>query len=500
MKEKFLRYLATVSSVLSACMLVVLFSTCDIGLGASVDTEAPTLTIEYPPASAVIRDYFTFGGTCSDDVIVSKVEVTVTNTELTKDNTWTFTATISSNQKSWYIEKLNEADATTGAYPFPDGKYELSAVAYDRSSHSSGISSRSFEVDNTAPLFIIKSPSSTKITSPTAYGAQFKITGTIAEDHTVKTMAVSIYDKDGNAIDSTNTTPYTASNVETAGGTSVTIAKYLATGTETLNTRYNTIYDAGDTSLDTRAYSCSVKLVDSAKEYKDMSVDEDNNNTLGNETTVFYLSDDVKPTLDADQLEAGDVKKILNGTYRGNATEETQTAIKTLFAEKKNSTAAFSLNPDASPKYSVTGYKFNAITSTKTTDALISDNAASAKQKVTVVATAGRDETYVNPATIVVYQFGPYASNEITDTLVSSVYSDPASYAKANGSLSHILLNEDGKADNTAYDAGTVETYTYPVYLFDTIETNKNYLIAVTGVDASNVDMTSAFEIPIHKR
>jgi hypothetical protein len=130
---------------------------CQIGLGASVDTEAPTLKITYPPSSAVIKGSFTFAGTCDDDLGVTAIAVTVTNTESSK--TWSYDAEV--DNKNWHVLNMNEADASAASgYKFPDGKYEISVVASDAAGHTSGTSSRSFEIDNTAPLFVIKGPGS----------------------------------------------------------------------------------------------------------------------------------------------------------------------------------------------------------------------------------------------------------------------------------------------------------------------------------------------------
>lgn len=468
--------------MVSVLVLLPLIS-CQVGLGSAVDTESPTIDITYPPAAAVIKGTFTLAGTCSDDQGVSSITVTVTNTD-NKAAVWSYETSAAPGGKSW-TASLNRTDtASATGFLFPDGKYEASVIAKDSSGHSSGTASRAFEIDNSAPVCILTSPASTDTASPTAYGANFKITGTIADDHTIKTMAVSVFDKSGNAVGGTDTTPFTENNVETAGGTVVYIAKYINGGTSELNTRYSTIYDAGDTSSDTRAYACSITLTDAAKEYTDPAVPDDKNTTTGNATSVFYLSDAVKASLDADGLEASDVKKILNGTYSGSADTATQTAVKELFKKNEQTKAAFSLNPDASPKYSVTGYSFTGAGD-------IGNNSATAKQKIQITATAGRDGTYVNPATIIVYQFGPFAAAAaLSADVLSSIYTDPASYAESNPSVSHKLQNENGYYDNTAYSSGSVESYSYPVRLYSTIETKKYFVLAVTGQDVNGADMT----------
>ena len=52
-------------------------------------------------------------------------------------------------------------------------------------------------------------------------------------------MKVSVFNKDGNEITGS---PFTESDIETAGGTSVTIAKNISGGTGEVNIRYEQMY------------------------------------------------------------------------------------------------------------------------------------------------------------------------------------------------------------------------------------------------------------------
>ena len=60
-----------------------IFFSCEVGLGEAVDTEAPKLTIDYPEAKAIVRDGFVLAGTCSDDIAVTKVVVSILDEENT---------------------------------------------------------------------------------------------------------------------------------------------------------------------------------------------------------------------------------------------------------------------------------------------------------------------------------------------------------------------------------------------------------------------------------
>ena len=70
-------------SLLAAAVIIPLtavFSCKDIGLGEAVDVSAPTASISYPPVGAVIRGSFVLSGECTDDVLVTSVNVRVVNT------------------------------------------------------------------------------------------------------------------------------------------------------------------------------------------------------------------------------------------------------------------------------------------------------------------------------------------------------------------------------------------------------------------------------------
>ena len=161
------------------------FYSCQIGLGVSVDVESPVIEITYPPASAVIKGTFTFAGTCSDDKGVTSAKVTVTNSDIDKSY-GTYNATVASDGLSWSVSlnAASTADGSVNGWSYPDGSYEISIVAYDGAGHSSGISSRAFEIDNTAPVLILSKPLAYGSDSPTKYGRTLKIAGDIGEQHT----------------------------------------------------------------------------------------------------------------------------------------------------------------------------------------------------------------------------------------------------------------------------------------------------------------------------
>jgi hypothetical protein len=478
-----------------AFILVTL--SCQIGLGASVDTEAPTLSISYPPSSAVIRGTFTFYGTWNDDQGVTAGSVTVKNTEtsatygpyevtVNSDKTWSVSLNTNDASKIDTTSDTTKFASSYKQWEYPDGKYEVSITVSDAAGHISGTSSRSFEIDNTVPLFILSSPGAKDIDNATPYGASFKVTGTIADDHAIEAMAVSVYDA-SKALK--NSTPYVFNNVNTAGGTSVKVAVFNSSDSN-LKSHYAELY--GSTKEGTKKYSCTVSLTDAAHEYTNPS--ETTNTTAGNTTSSFYLYDDVysyllsTATITSTKtyglssglgLEADDIKKLVNGTKTG----DNAAIVAAVLSGATSSSASFSLNPDASPKYNVTGLGFSEVTDIAQKG--IGGNTGGSKYNISIVATAGRDGTLVKPETLHAYLFGPYStlSDVPTGTTLENLYDDPVQYAAANPSLTVDL-------GQNVYTGSTVETYSFARTLPDTINANQYYLIAVTGTDADNIEIT----------
>ncbi len=476
------------------CFVTLLFCTLsfyackdNVGLGESVDTEPPTLEILYPPASAVIRGTFALAGSWNDDKGISSIKVTVTNAttnveEEYKTETVTFTA---DKDKKWKVN-LNAYDADNPSYyngwELPDGKYVLSVQATDTSGRVSGKITRPVEIDNTIPVVILSSPGSTE--APTPYGSTFNVEGTIADEHAVSKLAITIYDEEGNPVAQTDTLPYTETNVPTVGSTSVRLLKFNTAVTPTsvegegidlTNIRYRDVYGSTNRMDGTHNYQCSLTISDNAKEYTNS--DESENTSTGNETTVFYLYDDVYTALMSESKGLGmttnELMQIINGTYVPSDTDLSARSAnvmlgthntadvdkaKALLAEKKVDTTKkhllFSLNPAVNPTYVVNGY------------ALSNGNEAAASQVLTIVINSGRDKAKVLPQYLKAY----YKEFDVTMP-TADVYA-----AFVNDPTTGILL-----ADNSSYAASSVDVYTWTVNLPDDLTSGKYYMVACIG-------------------
>ncbi len=179
--------------VLFFTSITILFTnSCEIGLGAYVDTEAPSLEISNPPADAVIRDDFAITGTWKDDGTISKVTVDMVrlqdNTKTSFDGTFT-SESIKGEKGTWTvaIEALDPK--------LLDGTYEALIAIKDNGGHTTTMA-RSFTIDNTPPVMILQKPSTSIADSADrfdTFGQIFSIVGQAADDNQVEKIDVSVY-------------------------------------------------------------------------------------------------------------------------------------------------------------------------------------------------------------------------------------------------------------------------------------------------------------------
>ena len=479
------------------------------GLGSSIDTKAPTLAIEYPPSGAAIRDSFILAGSCSDDKAISRVLVTVKRLESDIEfEPLSYTATVSADAKSWQI-KLNEKDEANESYyngwQLPDGKYEMSVTAYDNVGNNSGASSRSFEIDNTPPLFIISNPGVVKNENkePSAYGSVFTIDGTIADNHEIASMDVEIYNEAGELLskekyNDEEINSFREEEIPTAGGTSVQIAQYVEGES---NNRYSTLHPE---SRGTEYYYAKITLADATQVYqnppksKDRAADEQvevlPEDLVGNKSSKFYLYDDVYTSLISKKngkgLSAAALKDIVSGIISDKAT-----LAYLANAEKDSSNEenylCFSLNPEANPTYNISGfgYEYNNVY-----------QSASCGNTVNITINSGLDNVAVNPGTVKVWlkEFDSIPEKEkMTKDIMelAGKVKNRESVSDGGAIFDGETADEDKKIgdwsliyDYSNYSGSSVSTKTFAITLPSKgIVLNKFYVLAVTGYDVDEV-------------
>ena len=523
----FRNFLFLCSSILSG----LAFYSCgeDAGLGGAIDTKAPTLSIDYPKESgSAIRDSFILAGTVTDDKSISRVAVNVKSLDDGGKFSKTYSASFDPVKNRWWVDinKYEKIDDNHGSWQYPDGNYEFSVTAFDNAGNNSGTYSKTFEIDNTPPVFIISNPGVIKKTnlSPSAYGSLFTIDGTISDNHTISFMDVKIYNASEECVSSEtyegkNIDFYREEDIATAGGTSVQIAQYANASVENrsaLNTRYSQLHESDS---GTEYYYAEIKLTDSTKVYQDpwgedaRSADEISADQLGNSTSKLYLYDDVYASLMSAKkglgLSAANLKDIISGVYTGSANKDE--VLKVLYDKAYDTSLveddpmanklSFSLNPEANPTYNVNGFEFGF----NADDAVQS---ASTGNTVSVTISAGLDGTNIAPEIVRVwmkeYKDRPTDAEAIktdlrtlekqveilekaeTEFLDALHKSETAAATTVKTGDSDWVLIYDYSLNNSK--GSSVSTKTFSVTLPEGIKLSKYYILGVTGYDIEDVE------------
>ena len=350
----------------------ILFNACgNVGLGDAVDIAVPTVEISYPPKNAIVRDMFIVSGTCEDDILVSSVKVTLTNTS-TKKEYGPYTATLDLERTSWTLQ-LNQKNGGKKAEPdydtynaykqweFPDGSYIVSAIAYDQKDKASPESSIPVDIDNTAPVLLVSKPLATGSEKASVYGRTINITGDVSEEHESAklTLYYKEFDKTTNEFIDQEAKTLEISGFGTMSSDSpLTIAKYnkaLEEGVQDLlHNNYLTIYNETVNLAESneKLYYCGFMLEDNAKVYQNPG---DTGVEGGNKTDQYYiLSDSYNEELFSENtysLNARNLMLLLSG--KSSYSEEQITKIVELLKNPGNSASSTTITAEKSTKFSV---------------------------------------------------------------------------------------------------------------------------------------------------
>lgn len=484
---------------LGAAAAAFVWSTCDVGLGEAVDTMAPSVSVTSPAASSVCAKAVKIEGTCSDDKGISSVKIVVTNTKTGAK--YNYYAEVK-DQKNW-TKTINELVENSG-YPLPDGSYTADVVATDVFGRSSGTSSTAFDIDNTEPIFCVTSPSSLDISDPRKYGRSVSVSGEIADDHAIAKMEIRVFRTDASGTSCVEITDKLAKkefkDFETAGGTTVYIAKYFdaepaatnADGSENpdykLYKNYMAIYDGVTLGQDVFIYVVPT-LTDIA----------------GNTSRQSYVSTEMKKIIAAscgvettiDSLQTAQLMKIYNGTYNlkefnqeqrtkvlsiMNGTYALQPGDKPYYCyyddedATKRSPFAANVNSNNSPTYDFNGYE-NPTTSA---EGWIGVNTGGT---ITITLKAGRDAWGILPSSLEVnlYECDDHGTKTTGDIAFSSnPFKDPTSVAT--------VFIKDATNTETKNIETSVTNQSYYVTL-PSLKSGNKYILEAGGKDENDLDL-----------
>ncbi len=456
---------------------------CDIGLGESVDTEAPALSIDYPKVGVVIRDSFVVKGTWSDDKSLSSLQISVQGTGTDNQNFALPPENVMVNPDgSWYAVLNDYGNYDYNGWKIPDGPIQITATAIDNSNHKTVVT-HSVEIDNTPPVLILAKPLSTGKEQPSTFGRIVKLTGDIYDMHQSNGIKVSFGYASANGNTITGGISWLEGftiNSSMTDDTPLIIAQYcdpasvLADPSKApLRNNYLQLYgsdaDNGAGNTLDKTYYCTVRLSDSAKVYKNPG---DSGIGDGNTASTYYInSNNFYNYLQSDKygknydITATKIAKLINGTFNepGITAKDKKEIFKRL-AEVGNSASCEELdarrsskmliNPDNSPTWNVSDYAVNAGTY----------NEYSNGAGLYVNVNAGKDGTLLLPETMkVVLKHKDKEGRDIDD----------------------IILCEAGEWDST--DAAASLSTTFQIQG----SANHIYEFEVTGKDRDGNDVVS---------
>lgn len=322
-------------------ILSIISVSCQIGLGAAVDTEPPKLAIENPPVDAIIRDNFALSGTWSDDGKIASITAKLTRTDgngSEYEYTGTFTeALIKRGSGTWKIEVPVLEDSVI------DGTYQAVVTIKDATDRVT-TQSTTFNLDNTPPLVILQRPatdiSTTDEDSIDTFGKIFTLEGRAADDNNIDHIDIKIY---SDAAKTNLLDTITLRNVP------LSIALDAAKWGDDV---YNKIY--GTTVESKKRYYCSIEAYDAAQRYPMDGSDQTDADKNGNCTTDYYLYKEVANSSIAD-LKVTELYSVLNGTSSRAAIDPNN--VKSVLNSLKKNTGTFFLNPLNNPTFKLASWK-----------------------------------------------------------------------------------------------------------------------------------------------
>ncbi len=339
-------------SILAVCLIaftsVAAFISCEVGLGEAVDVAAPSISIDTPKTSAVIRDKFAIAGTWSDDGSIKDITVSLRNirtSQVFPDITGEFIQAADTKEaKGTWSAVIDPAKDSV-----PDGNYEATVTIHDNGSHTT-IISRAFIIDNTPPVVVLQRPSTKAIdTDSDVFGQTLSLSGQSADDNNVKELHINFY-SDPECKNKLLDTPIIKTNVPPT--ISLDIAKFV----EETNNEYAKIY--GSTKKDGKKppVYCTITAYDEAVRIPITEADAKADDNMGNSTDVYYLYDDIYADV-LSEFKVTQLYSILNGTYEDEDSSRTAVAesIPELLKPNEVKAGKLTLNPANNPEFKVVG-------------------------------------------------------------------------------------------------------------------------------------------------
>ena len=330
--------------------ILFIFISCEIGLGSSVDTEAPQIEITTPKPGSIIRGEFKIGGNWADD---GKIESILINLERTDGKTGSqtikadFSQSKDGEQNPW-SSKINPQNKNSTLI---DGDYIATIEITDSGKHTTSKTVQ-FTIDNTAPIIVLQRPS-TKNTSTQidSYGQKFTLEGQAADDNNIDLIEMLIFsDKECKTLIETVPLKNVPNSIN------LDVAEFK----ENEENIYSKIYGSSKKE-GTKNFYFKIVAYDGASFYPS-DREQTEEDKKGNKTEIYYLYEDIATSV-LSEVKITDVYHIMSGVYdlensSSREADNSSLSVKKVKEElEKNvvNSGRFSLNPANNPTFTVTG-------------------------------------------------------------------------------------------------------------------------------------------------
>ena len=337
---------------LSTFLLFIIFlltGSCELGLGASVDTDPPALEIKTPPVDAVIRDTFAISGTYKDDGTIAKVSAKLKRTDGKKSDieiAGSFSQDIiNRGQGTWKIlvNPIKQNEDGTKNTLILDGTYQATVTIKDATGRTT-TQNTTFTIDNTPPVLLLERPSvKAGDAGFDAYGRTFTIEGKAADDNEVSKIEVNIFEN------ADSETPIFSEPIKLTD-IDLNVQKDVAIFEQNVQNVYAEIYGATAEPNAAERY-CTLRIFDGAKKYP---LDGSEAIDVGNSTDYYYMNS-IKSKF-SETYNVTDLYHIQNGTInlKSDRNVDINAEREVLNnAENKVEKSKFSINPANNPRYRV---------------------------------------------------------------------------------------------------------------------------------------------------
>ena len=505
------RFFANAAFIFGALLIL---NSCEVGLGESVDVTAPSLDISSPADGSIIMNTFNLRGTSSDDTYISLLKIVVSSTSNGRVYANYF-ATVDVVTKQWNVNINNRTKKADGtyAYEIPDGEYTVSVTAIDSAGRTTE-KSRVYKIDNTPPVVVIKRPGATDSGGRAdSFGKTIKLTGDIADSNSLSSLYFTWFREDASGklekIGTLREANISGVGLDLVIGKSYNEGDLSDDSKKRLNEMYEKIYGHKVSSAYNQSENvyCVVQVADSAKEFNPPASNievpkgfsEPGFTPTGNLSTGYYIYKTIYSNIYSDGgygLSNSDIVSLLNGS---SSRSDSSDILKYLEQNKIDTTreysgvsveditenpdvykiAKFSVNPNNSPYFEVSGYKVendSAVPGKKKFSELANES------KITVSVSSGRDQIEIDPDSVKVMlkkcdEYGNIIEglDAETVTLINSQYE-----------INEMSGDEKTAAQALRDDALTPDEIIKIVCGIGKRYAKRNYIVIVEGNDIDN--------------